>query len=453
MRKLTHEEFLNRLQQVNPNIEVLGTYTGTDNKIKCKCKIDGYEWETTPYRLLKKGVGCPKCNNKIRRTHEEFMQELAKRNEHFNNIIIKNKFIKNKTPMECECKICGYTWTAPAERLLHQGSGCPKCANKIIAQKQTRTHEQFMQEFYEKNPNAQDITILNHYVNSSTKILCKCKKDGYEWSVRPAGLLRGSGCRKCAGSLKKTHEQFMQEFYENNTHAKDIEILSKYVNYMSKLKVKCKICGNEWEVMAGSLLRNIGCPRCYFNRIAKEQARTHEEFLEVMQENHPDIKVLGEYKNARFKIKFRCKVCGNEWYTQPEILLRGSGCPKCNTSKGEKRIAQYLDNLGINYIYDKRYFKDLYSTSGTLLRPDFILPSLKIWIEYDGRQHFEPVDFSSKLNEQQLQEQFEKVQQNDLIKNQYAKDNNWTLIRIPFTEYDNIEQILADYIEQEEQVI
>lgn len=31
-----------------------------------------------------------------------------------------------------------------------------------------------------------------------------------------------------------------------------------------------------------------------------------------------------------------------------------------------------------------------------------------------------------------------------------AKDNNWTLIRIPFTEYDNIEQILAEYIEQEQ---
>lgn len=84
------------------------------------------------------------------------------------------------------------------------------------------------------------------------------------------------------------------------------------------------------------------------------------------------------------------------------------------------------------------------------LRPDFIIPSLKIWIEFDGRQHFEPVDFTSKWNEQQLQEQFKIVQQNDQIKNQYAKDNNWTLIRIPFTEYDNIEQILAEYIEQEQ---
>lgn len=80
-----------------------------------------------------------------------------------------------------------------------------------------------------------------------------------------------------------------------------------------------------------------------------------------------------------------------------------------------------MDNLGINYIYDKRYFKDLYSTSGTLLRPDFIIPSLKIWIEFDGRQHFEPVDFTSKWNEQQLQEQFKIVQQNDQIKTNTQK--------------------------------
>ena len=86
------------------------------------------------------------------------------------------------------------------------------------------------------------------------------------------------------------------------------------------------------------------------------------------------------------------------------------------------------------------------------MRPDFIIPGLKIWIEYDGEQHFEPVDFTSKMSEEQIQEQFKKVQQNDQIKNQYAKDNNWTLIRIPYWDIDNIEQILDSYLKQEEEL-
>ena len=116
--------------------------------------------------------------------------------------------------------------------------------------------------------------------------------------------------------------------------------------------------------------------------------------------------------------------------------------------KGEKRIAQYLDNLYIDYIFNMCYFKDLVGTGGGLMRPDFIIPSLKIWIEYDGIQHSEPVDFRGGMSAEEVQQLFNYTQQNDNIKNQYAKDNNWTLIRIPYTEYDNIEQILDSYLEE-----
>lgn len=183
---------------------------------------------------------------------------------------------------------------------------------------------------------------------------------------------------------------------------------------------------------------------------------THEEFLDKFYKVNThahNIELLEDYTGYSDKIKCKCKIDGYEWGARPYTLLNGHGCPKCSISKGEKRIAQYLDNLGIGYIYNKKYFNDLVGTGGGLLRPDFIIPSLEIWVEFDGRQHFEPVDFTSAMSEQQLQAQFKIVQQNDQIKNQYAKDNNWTLIRIPYTEYDNIEQILSEYIEQEEQAI
>lgn len=60
-RKTTTSEFIRRLNEVNPNIEVLGDYSGALNHILCKCKICGHEWDTaTPAKLLS-GRKCPIC--------------------------------------------------------------------------------------------------------------------------------------------------------------------------------------------------------------------------------------------------------------------------------------------------------------------------------------------------------------------------------------------------------
>lgn len=441
MRKLTHEEFLNKFYEKNKHandIEVLGHYKNSKTKLKCKCRIDGHEWESTPNKLLS-GYGCPKCGYKRNTqkrtiTHEEFINRLQQVNS---NIEILEPYVNSQTKIKCRCKIDGCEWEGRPADLL-RGHGCPECGNKRKAQKKTITHEEFIQRLHQINAN---IEVLKHYTSAHTKIKCRCKKCGYEWTSQPMNLLKGHGCPKCVGLAKPTHEEFMKKFYKKNKHAQDIEILGTYVNANTRIKCKCKIDGYEWSPKPNHLLTGYGCPKC-----AGKMKPTHEEFIQRLQQINPDIEVLGTYINIKTKIKCRCKIDGYEWYTKPGVLLRGSGCPKCKISRGEKRIVQYLDNLRLNYFYDEPYFKDLVGTGGGLLRPDIIIPSLKIWIEYDGIQHFEPVNFRGGMSDKQVQEQFKLVQQNDQIKNQYAKDNNWILIRIPFTEYDNIEQILAGYL-------
>ena len=45
MRKKNHEEFVKELEQLNPNIEVLGEYQGAYVKIWFRCKKDNFEWD------------------------------------------------------------------------------------------------------------------------------------------------------------------------------------------------------------------------------------------------------------------------------------------------------------------------------------------------------------------------------------------------------------------------
>lgn len=310
-----------------------------------------------------------------------------------------------------------------------------------------KTHEEFMVDFNKMNKHAQDIELLESYISAHTKIKCKCKKCEQQWTTEPNTLLRGHGCPKCRDKMNaqkrtKTHEEFIQRLQQINP---DIELLTPYNKIHTKIKCKCKIDGYEWKATPANLLRGAGCPQCA--GLAKP---TQEEFIAKVKQLNPDIEVLGTYKTNRTKIKCRCRIDGYVWEAVPKSLLRGTGCPECNISKGEKRIAQYLDNLGIDYIYNMCYFKDLVGTGGGLMRPDFIIPSMKIWIEYDGQQHSKPVNFKGAMSAKEVQQLFNYTQQNDQIKNQYAKDNNWTLIRIPFTEYDNIEQILAAYLKQEQ---
>ena len=505
-QRKTHEQFLQELQQVNPNIEVLGTYKTGHNKILCRCKIDGYEWEPIPATLLQ-GIGCPKCAGKPKRTHEQFIKELAHLHP---NIQVLGTYKNTATNLKCKCKICehewnptpngllagrgcpkcarvktaqkltkthqqfikelaqvnsdievldtykkgytkikvkckvdGYEWESTPDNLL-QGSGCPICAKITSTQKKTKPHKQFLKELSQINPNIQ---VLGTYKNGHTKILCKCKIHGNEWEGFPSSLLKGEGCPVCgrikaAQSRTKTHEQFIKELAQINTN---IELLSDYKMAKAKILCKCKKDGYEWETTPESLMQGCGCPKC-----AGVARRTHEEFIQELQEVNSDIEVLGTYENLKTKIKVKCKKDGYEWEANPNNLLRGSGCPKCGITKGEKRVAQYLDNIGIDYTYNKTYFNDLVGTGGGLMRPDFLIPSLKIWIEYDGEQHFKPKDFSSKKTDQEVQEQFKQVQQHDQIKNQYAEQHNWTLIRIPYWDYDNIEKILDSYLKQEQ---
>ena len=157
------------------------------------------------------------------------------------------------------------------------------------------THEEFMEKFYIKNENAENIEILGEYKGSKIKIKCRCKIDGYEWETIPNSLLNGRGCPKCYNNrrgetIKLTHEEFINELKEINNN---IEILGKYEGSKIKIKCKCKIDGHEWEVKPNDLLKDVGCPKCYNNRRGDTLRKTYEEFINELKEINSDIEIIG----------------------------------------------------------------------------------------------------------------------------------------------------------------
>ena len=119
-----------------------------------------------------------------------------------------------------------------------------------------KTNEEFVKELEKVNPN---IELLEEYKYALEPILCRCKKDGHVWKSRPADLLKGKGCPKCAGNIKKTHDEFVEEMKSINPN---IDILSKYENAKTRIKCKCKIDEHVWTATANNLLSGYGCPIC-----------------------------------------------------------------------------------------------------------------------------------------------------------------------------------------------
>ena len=89
------------------------------------------------------------------------------------------------------------------------------------------------------------------------------------------------------------------------------------------------------------------------------------------------------------KVKIKCKKHGI-FLQAPNTHRQGKGCPQCSLSKGEAKVAKYLDEHNIQYIVE---YPIKNPRSGHNLRFDFFLPNQNMFIEYDGLQHFEPVDF------------------------------------------------------------
>ncbi len=140
---------------------------------------------------------------------------------------------------------------------------------------------------------------------------------------------------------------------------------------------------------------------------------------------------LVDYKNTKQQVKIICKKHGIFNQT-PRDHLTGCGCSVCNISKIELKIKDYFDKNNIEYIW---HWKDhnCLSPLNNKLEFDFYLPNRNIIIEYDGEFHFGKVRFNFN---------YKRIREYDEIKDNWCKENNKRIIRIPYTEKNNIIKIL-----------
>lgn len=360
-----------------------------------------------------------------KKTHEEYVNELIIKNQ---NVEVLENYQGARVAILHRCKIHDVIWSAYPTNMLC-GHGCFLCGNNL-----KKTQEQYVKEVEKVNSN---IEVVGMYVNAREKILHRCKIDGYEWCVAPYVILRGDGCPKCGGNARKNTKEYIDKVSNINP---TIEVLGNYINSLIPILHKCKIDGHEWLAEPANILSGRGCPKCKINMLASIFTKSHEQYIRDVAAVNPDIEVLEKYVNARTPILHCCKKDGYTWKIAPANVLSGQGCPQCQESCGERKIRQWLQSHNVEYMYQKT-FSDCKSIKE--LPFDFYIPIYNSCIEYDGQQHFEPVDFAGK-GEKWAKQQFEKTKKHDAIKTQYCKNNNIRLLRVPY--FKNVEEELETFL-------
>ena len=409
-------------------------YINALTKIKIICNKCNIIFEQNPYNHLN-GQGCKVCiDNDQRFTIETF---IKKSKELFNNFdYTLTKYINAKTKLKIQCKYCKTIYEQlPRYHLNGIGCKCQKTIDIIASYK-------FINKAKEIHNDKFDYTQII-YINSKTKITIKCNTCKIIFEQQPYSHLKGYGCNNCSiNNRKLTTQCFINKAKEIHNDKYNYD-LTNYLSTNEIVNIKCNSCNKIFEQIAGLHLSGSG--GCLCNYYEELRLKYEKEFYIKAKKIHNNkyIYDLVEYFNTNTKIKIICKKCKKIFEQSPNKHLQGKGCSYCNFSKGELKCEEILEYIE----YVKEVIPQFRFDNCRNIYPlpfDFkvILNNCKYFlIEYQGIQHYESTTFFSH-------EKLEDIQKRDKIKYDYCKNNNIDLLVIKYTDFNNIEHIITNFIKK-----
>lgn len=240
--------------------------------------------------------------------------------------------------------------------------------------------------------------------------------------------------------------------YTRNTNFKDLTgqkfgrltVLSfKEINRNHKSVWHCRCdCGNECDIIGTQMehgqVQSCGC----FHTEVMQQLLSND----IIGKKYGNLTVIDKTYDEKHHLLWKCQCdCGNIICLPGSQLTGERGTRSCGCVKSfyEIQIKNILEELKINFQQQQK-FSDLRDIRQ--LSYDFsIYQDNKVigLIEYQGEQHFKPIDYYGG------EEQFKIQQLHDKMKLNYAKNNNIPLLYLSKTDIDSFKEKILEFIEKE----
>lgn len=266
------------------------------------------------------------------------------------------------------------------------------------------------------------------FKNSTTKVEIVCRVHGPFMQEPYRHYHEGKGCRKCflerPGYSTEEYVKLAKKVHGNRYDYSSI----KYKHSQKKITITCKNHG-PFKQNPRSHLDGHGCNDCFMLRNRKDKAHWLKRAVAIHGNRYEYNKVV--YTLSTNKVIVVCRQHGDFKVQANAHIAMRSGCPKCNESKGETRIRNFLEKHGIQFVQEYRI--EPYS-----FRYDFYLPTLNLLIEFHGRQHYMPIPvFGGDTG-------YKKTVKRDKAKRELAKRGEYKMATFSYksTLSNNLERII-----------
>ena len=376
-----------------------------------------------------------------KKTHEQFVQEIAAL-PYGNEYEIEGEYTGSHKKLLVKHLPCGHKFEVQPTSLLGHRC-CPYCGKRRLKY----TIEE-AKDIFDKA----DFTLLSDvYTDVYTKMDAVCKRHP-EAGITKVSLFNvlyeRSGCKRCK-------EEHQREAMLQRTSIDDIraKLLAKHLRLLDneylgeKHDYKCQCLVHtdipEFTVNLDRFLHadGHGCPVCAYEAVQTAHRTDESEIIRLV--TSLGYEYVGTDYNHRSKggtvVRYVCPHHREQGVlTKPLHKFRlGGGCPFCMRSRGERLVAAWMNDHHIQYEPQKK-FDDLRGVGAGLLSYDFYVPSNNLLIEFQGQQHYGVIEYFH-----QDESQYTVQQEHDKRKREYADNNGYALLEIPFDQIDVIDQILS----------
>jgi len=207
--------------------------------------------------------------------------------------------------------------------------------------------------------------------------------------------------------------------------------------------------GHLFRKPFGEMLRSFtknanGCQLCNYESLKFDLKQIKKRYKEK-----GFVFLDKKYVNSRTKHKVKCLKCDCEWKCVPySILSLNSGCPNCNLYLNQKLTGKYLSEIFPGVEIASYTLKSRIIIKGELIRNrlfidyGFKIKNKLIFVEYNGLQHYNAVNFGCMPGETDLKKQ----KLRDRWLRRYCKNNSIILVEIDGRKFkrDNIKEFLLN---------
>lgn len=264
---ISPKEYVNRLTTLNSTLRPIAKYVNATTAILHSCSVCSKETTLTPTKALSRPLkSCCWC---FPITVKHFKVWLSANLSQLT--YVSAPINRLESPVNLRCGKCDGRFTRTVSKVMRCANPCPHCGRESQKRsaslaikaawqrgdfKSILTHTD---SSYKKALKGRGITPLQPYTSMDTSMRHKCLVCSHVFCNSPGNMLGGNGCRKCAGLMKKTPDEYITQLISLDSMFRPDE---DYVHALHKISHSCTSCGVVRVSTPDNMLRNLRVRTC-----------------------------------------------------------------------------------------------------------------------------------------------------------------------------------------------